>query len=91
MNGLSEIATLLQDMRPDMKRMADAVTVTTLRDVTRYITTADLRSCKQIVDALIERVFDLSGNTDDLQDASVSLQEDIEYEQLPEEAKTWPY
>lgn len=91
MNGLAEIGKLLQDMRPDMKRMADAVTTTQLRDVTRYISTADLRSCKQIVDALIERVSDLLGSARELEDAACAIQDEIEYEQLPDGAKTWPY
>lgn len=91
MNGLSEIATLLQDMRPDMKHMADAVTTTSLRDATQYISTADLRSVKQIVDALIERVSDLTGSARELEDASCALQDEIDYDQLPDGAKTWPY
>lgn len=78
MNGLAEIIDNLQAMRPDMKRMADAVTTTHLRDVTRYISTADLRSCKQIVDALIERVSDELGCAVELEDAACVLADAIE-------------
>lgn len=77
MNGLSEIATILQDMRPEIQRMADAVTATTLRDVTRYIATADLRSCKQIVDALIVRQVEELGCAPGLEDAACDLADAI--------------
>ena len=77
MNGLAEVATILQDTRQEMKRMADGPAIS-LRDVTRYIETADLRSCKQIVDALIIRVSDELGCAVELEDAACVLAEAID-------------
>ena len=74
---LDQIIANLRAIRPEMKLMADAVTTTQLRDVTRYIETADLRSCKQIIDALIIRVSDELGCAVELEDAACVLDDAI--------------
>ena len=74
--SLEKIITELQAMRKDMQDLGKS----TLPDLNalEYIKTASLRDCKELIDALIDRVSDLVGEAGDLEDASHKLSLEIE-------------
>lgn len=78
MDGLMQIANHLKAMHPDMQRLAGIGDAIAESRVLEYIDGANLEQCKDIVDALVNRVGDLLGDATHLEDAAAQLASEIE-------------
>lgn len=76
--GLNQVIDHLRAMQTDMARMAQIGDAMAESRVLEYIEGADLKQCKDIVDALANRVADLSGDASSLEDAAFQLEAEIE-------------
>ena len=82
MDGLEQIANHLKAMRPDMQRLAGIGDAMAESRVLEYIETADMQQCKDIIDALANRVVSLCGDASSLEDAACQLEAEIEAKEL---------
>lgn len=78
MDGLTQIANHLKAMRPDMQRLAGIGDAITESRVLEYIECASIEQCKDMVDALANRVVALCGDASSLEDAACQLESEIE-------------
>ncbi|HLP99180.1 MAG TPA: hypothetical protein VK149_12130 [Sideroxyarcus sp.] len=76
--GLEQVIGHLKAMRPDMARLAKIGDAMAESRVLEYIESASLEQCKDIVDALANRVVALCGDASSLEDASHQLEAEIE-------------
>lgn len=78
MEGLNRIIGELRAMQPDMKRLARIGDFRAESQILEYIEGASLEICKDIVDALANRVATLCGDASSLEDAAYQLEAEIE-------------
>lgn len=78
MDGLNQIIGNLQGMRQDMAKLSENFDAMAESRVLEYIETADMQKCKDIIDALANRVVALCGDASSLEDAACQLEAEID-------------
>jgi hypothetical protein len=76
MDALNTFIEELKGMRQDLKELCDALVPA------EAMKTASLEQCKDLVDALAERVAELTGDASSLEDASCQLEREIAFNDI---------